>query len=280
MYFSNYIASLALYFLLSWTNLNVQAGSSNVLPSRRVISHDLQSRDTDETPVNLTGIPQCAAATCLNGTALTPAELGCDGTTLTKTCFCETAVTPLSCAPHGPSGKDHCFDNMENWFAGICGQDASQLQLNGLPTCAQSCVSEYILKMGCQALTRNCFCELNGDILNSSVSCCVTSNCPVDMVGGFSANIWRDLTCQYGSTPNFDYGQWNAYKARSKRDQIGGSIPLCLLGLVCFWGSAVNIKNNQHWAAFWIMVAWCIFALPILISLYLPDGAGDCEFPF
>lgn len=273
MYFST---RFALYFLLPWTNLNVQAGSLNIPPSRRVISHRDSSTDT----VNLTRIPQCAAATCLNGTALTPAKLGCDGTTLTKTCFCETAIAPLGCAPYGPSEEDHCFDDMEDWFTGICGQNASQLELNGLPSCAQSCAAKYILGMSCQALTRNCFCALNEDILNSSIGCCVTSNCPQDMVGEFSANVWRDVMCQYGATPDFDYGPWNSYITQRNRGIIGASVPLGLIGLLCLWGSAVNLKNKEICGAISIMIAWCVFALPILIPIYLPDGTGDCTFPF
>jgi CFEM domain-containing protein len=268
MYFSrSTIASFAIYFLLPWTHLiNVQAGSPPSISLR------------DDTPVNLTGIPQCAAATCLNATALTPAKLGCDGTTLTKTCFCETAITPLSCAPYGPSDKDPCWDEMEAWFASICGENASKLLLNGLPTCAQSCAREYIMEMECQSLTRNCFCELNNGILNKAVGCCVINNCPMHMVRGFASDAWRDVMCQYGSTPDFDYGQWDAYKKKMTAIQIGVSIPLGLIGLA-FLGCALGAESIC--GACLIMFAWCVAAIPIMISIfYLPEKTGACKFPF
>jgi hypothetical protein len=88
-----------------------------------------------------------------------------------KDCFCKLQV-PLHCAWQ-------CSWNewmlAEDWYVGVCGQDADQLSYDGLPDCARNCLPEALFDHGCITEGRNCFCS-GGELFGCTELCTAESD--------------------------------------------------------------------------------------------------------
>ncbi|KAK0613583.1 hypothetical protein B0T14DRAFT_499040 [Immersiella caudata] len=151
--------------------------------------------------VDLGGFPECAAANCITSRQLSPSRLGCLEANLTTDCFCSTAVTPLACAPSGPSDEDNCWFELEDWFAGVCGKagrTAPVIAASGVPACIHDCVFFWLASQGCRTRTRNCFCALPRRVTVDAAEGCLSRNCSSSEQNTFKPAVWRDTICTLG----------------------------------------------------------------------------------
>lgn len=258
------------FFSLSSAAVTHNGRIPNIQTAPRIeYASNLQHRDGpgNDMPVNLTDFPKCATVNCITSDALSPSRLGCVEKTLTMTCLCKTAVKPLSCSPSGPSDQENCWYSLENWFAGVCNNEVPIVSFNSLPPCASDCGTDYVIKAGCTALTRNCFCELAVKPLIEKVTSCL-SNCPKHMVSDFSVETWHELICEQGVAPKFDIKPYERYKKHVNGVRGGLTFLVVIIDLCAIGGVAAAIgEYGNGWAVF-IAVTVIIINVAILVPIY------------
>jgi hypothetical protein len=175
-------------------------------------------------------LPDCAKPYCNASDSLSPSRLGCVGPSLTKSCLCDEAVTPLECVPNGPSSEDNCWYNVEDWFAGICNNSVPQVAKNSMPSCMADCATNWFRTKGCKTDTRNCFCKLDRSELVKFTEQCRRSSCMKHMIPAFDVAFWADQICSQGEA-----GEYNeaGYKSRKKMVRnVRIVVPIFLLAIL------------------------------------------------
>ncbi|ERF74887.1 hypothetical protein EPUS_09093 [Endocarpon pusillum Z07020] len=129
-----------------------------------------QSNDIDSETM-----PECTKSFCAGlgtiiygGTGVHCPYTDSDAKTWSRQCFCNLK-TPLRCAW---ICNWNAWMNAEDWYTGNtgCGPQADDLDLKGLPACAEDCLPDALMDAGCITKGRQCFC-LNGDMLGCQNSC-------------------------------------------------------------------------------------------------------------
>jgi len=179
--------------------------------------------------VNITGFPLCAYTNCITSDQLLPSRLGCVEPELTTSCFCTQAVTPLSCAPGGPSDESNCWFELEDWFAGACNKSVPLIDPTTLPECARDCVLTFLINEGCASTTRNCFCILPRAPIVQAATNCWAANCSKKKVPPFSPSSWHDNICSLGNTTVYDQSGYDGYLRMVHRVRLAMAI---LVGLI------------------------------------------------
>lgn len=161
--------------------------------------------------VNFKNIPPCANNSCFPFHA---SSIGC--VEFTIDCFCNKALTPLSCAEKSCNGTD--WFALEDWFDTIC-PSPPLVDFGTIPACSRTCIRTAIIPKYCPAfsddtqttapkITRNCFCRLNETF--TSLTSCLVNDCYLSEKDA-SSRLQEEYThtCTYGSGVRPDSGGSN-----------------------------------------------------------------------
>ncbi|KAK6542328.1 hypothetical protein TWF694_006287 [Orbilia ellipsospora] len=196
--------------------------------------------------VDVSGVPECAVANCVTSGEWIPARLGCHTGNLTRECFCQTAVAPLTCSPKAPSSEDNCFYELQTWFSGICGQNAVRIaDLSAIPDCGRDCTAAMITEEDCADDSLNCICQ-KPEIYNKTATCLsqACSNTKVfkylDDTPDHFAYSWYTILCQTGVQEPFNeagYQSWinNGKWSHSLKVGLGVGLGIGSPVLICLW---------------------------------------------
>jgi hypothetical protein len=187
--------------------------------------------------VSLSDFPSCANASCVTSSLLMLTRLGCPAEGLTTDCLCSVAVTPLACAPLGPSDQDNCWFELEAWFASVC-PSVKMIDPGDMQACMSNCTIDAIVQKGCPAdgktgsVTSNCFCKLEDTAVENAAALCKTDQCPKHFQPAFDIQDWRENICQQGFTSHYNEHAYHRYFQRVKAGRIVAILFLPLVALL------------------------------------------------
>jgi hypothetical protein len=238
------------------------------------------SRDTPRVPTNdisalvsLSDFPSCANASCITSGLLNPSRLGCTTGYLTTDCLCNASVTPLECAPLGPSDQDDCWFQLEAWYASVC-PSVKMIDPSDMPGCMSNCTIQAIVQQGCPAdgntggVTWNCFCKLQDTAVENAAASCKKAHCPKHFQPAFDIQDWRKNICQQGFTSDYDENAYDRYlkKVKSRRIAAILCLPLLALAIACVICGLMEIEFAGGLFIFCLILS-CLY-LAILPPLY------------
>jgi len=169
--------------------------------------------------LNNTSFPICGYPQCVKSGAITPARLGCSGSVLDSKCLCNQTLSPLACAPRGPSDEDNCWFEIEDWLNGFC-PSVKVLDPNMMPDYLADCSLAHFVDQGCSAtngsVSVNCLCTLKRDAVTMRMRDCQTSGCWHKLSPGFSPDAMLDSTCVTGVGESYDQKGYTDYVTKVK----------------------------------------------------------------
>lgn len=247
----------------------VTVEGSNIRPSRLARDSRGHSELFRREDVDFDALPECAKPHCNASDSMSPSRLGCVGPTLTKSCLCDEAVTPLACVPDGPSSEDNCWYNVEDWFAGVCNNSIPRVAQNTMPECMADCATNWLRTKGCKTDTRNCFCKLDKTELVKSIEQCRKAGCMKHMKPVFEVAFWRENICSQGEADKYDEVGYQKRKKMVRNVQIVVPIFLLIVLIPIVGFGVIAIRDEDRRVGIPIIVgAFCV-ALLVLVPIYI-----------